>query len=388
MNDREPELLIIYFLVVSSSPTNISRIILYRSQIKLKEPFIISLGPLEFASNVIVEIQTGNGLRGFGECSPFLTIHGESIDTGMIIGKYLAGVLLGKNPIDIRNCISLMENAIFANSCIKSAFDIALYDLVSKQAGMPLYHFLGGKNDKVMHTDFTVSLGEKGKMVADAVRIKDNGFRFIKVKLGEDPSSDLGRINAIRQAVGSEITLRIDANQGWNYEDALTILNELNAYGIQHCEEPIPRWDFMRLASLRKKSPVQIMADESCFDHRDAERLISLNACDRINVKLGKSGGLFNAIKIIRLAEKANLPMQAGGFLESRLGFTATAHMALCSDQICFYDFDSPLMFESDPVTGGIIYGAKGLVTVPESEGLGASFDPGYLKDLDKVVVR
>ena len=130
------------------------------------------------------------------------------------------------------------------------------------------------------------------------------------------------------------------------------------------------------------------MADESCCDHHDAQRLIDLNACDFFNIKLGKSSGIFKALKIVKLAAEAGMKMQVGGFLESRLGFTAAAHFALISDAIVYYDWDTPLMFIEDPVVGGITYGKGGLITISDTPGLGAKMDESYLKKLNKVVIK
>ena len=264
---------------------------------------------------------------------------------------------------------------------------MALYDIASQHAGLPLYTFLGGKKNKTIVTDYTVSIGSIDKMVNDAQNIKDRGFQIIKVKLGGKKQEDIERIKRIREKVGNDILIRIDANQGWTTEDAIEILNTLAPYSIQHCEEPIARWNFMELPALRKQSPIPIMSDESCCDHHDAQRLIEIKACDSMNVKLGKSSGIFNALKIIKSAEVANTPIQIGGFLESRLAFTASAHLALSSDQIIYYDFDTPLMFMEDPVIGGIQYSSKGVITVPDEPGLGASMDAEYLKGLVKVEV-
>jgi len=280
-----------------------------------------------------------------------------------------------------------MNSVIYANSSIKSAFDIALYDIAAQHAGLPLYAFLGGRNNKRLITDFTVSLGSAEKMAADAVKIKANGFQVVKVKLGGTKEADIERIKKIREAIGNELPVRIDANQGWNTTDAVEILHALAPFDIQHCEEPIPRWNFMELPSIRKQSPIKIMADESCCDEHDAKRLVDLNACDYFNLKLGKSSGIFGAKKIIGIAEANSINIQIGGFLESRLGFTAAAHLALSSDRIVHCDFDTPLMFAVDPVIGGIRYSDIGEIWVPEVVGLGAHFDAGYLKKLEKVVV-
>jgi L-alanine-DL-glutamate epimerase-like enolase superfamily enzyme len=316
-----------------------------------------------------------------------MAINGESIDTCFVVAQYLAKALIGKDPCCIPECSALMDRVIYGNSSIKSAFDIALYDIASQNAELPLYAYLGGSNNKTLITDYTVSIGETSKMVLDAIRIKERGFQVIKVKLGDSKEKDVERIRLIREAVGTEIPVRIDANQGWDTEEAIETLTALEAYNIQHCEEPIPRWNFMELPRVRKHSPIAIMADESCCDHHDAKRLVDLAACDMFNIKLGKSSGVFNALKIVRIAEQAGIQIQIGGFLESRLGFTAAAHLALTSDNIIHCDFDTPLMFVEDPVAGGITYDSKGIITVPDLPGLGASVDADYLKQLTKKVI-
>jgi L-alanine-DL-glutamate epimerase-like enolase superfamily enzyme len=366
----------------------IRQIEIYKSPIKLKEPFVISLGKVEFAENIIVAIRTRNGITGFGECSPFKTINGESIETCFIVGQYLANALLGKNPLNIGECSLLMNKSIYANTSIKSAFDIALYDIASQNAALPLYLFLGGGKKKKLITDYTVSIGEPQKMADDAIKIKENGFQIIKVKLGSSVIKDIERIRLIREAIGFELPVRIDANQGWNTREAIEILTALSSFNIQFCEEPIPRWNFMELPLIKNTSPIPIMADESCCDHHDAKRLIDIGACDHFNVKLGKSSGFFSALKILRLAEQAGITLQVGGFLESRLGFTASAHLALCSDNIIFCDFDTPLMFMEDPVSGGITYDTKGEVTLPEKNGLGAFVEDSYLNRLTRIVIK
>jgi o-succinylbenzoate synthase len=359
---------------------------IYKLAIPLKEPFVISLGAQYDAESIIVTIRTDEH-TGFGECSPYMSINGESIDTCFIVGQYLGKMLKGQNALDIKQCVQSMDKVIHANNSIKSAFDMALYDIAAQYAGLPLYKFLGGENNKTLVTDYTVSLGDAKKMADDAAKYKQQGFPVIKVKLGESKPKDAERIHLIREAVGYDIPLRIDANQGWDVKTAIDTLKELKRYNIQHCEEPIPRWDFMRLRKVRKKSPIPIMADESCCDHHDAKRLIELKACDMLNIKLGKSGGIYDALKIISLAEQADMKMQVGAFMESRLGMTAFAHLALCSDDILYCDFDTPLMFVEDPVSDGLIYQENGVVKVPETPGLGARIHEEYLNRLEKIII-
>ncbi|RYG27913.1 MAG: dipeptide epimerase, partial [Chitinophagaceae bacterium] len=164
----------------------IQQIELYKLFIPLKDPFVISLGPIYNAENVLVVIRTNEGITGFGECSPFMSINGESADTGMVVGQYFAKLLKGKNALDIAAHIEAMDKTIYGNSSIKSAFDMALYDIASQHAGVPLYEYLGGNTNKTIITDYTVSIGEPQKMAQDAVKIKEEGYPAIKIKLGKD----------------------------------------------------------------------------------------------------------------------------------------------------------------------------------------------------------
>ncbi|MCH5599539.1 mandelate racemase/muconate lactonizing enzyme family protein [Niabella ginsengisoli] len=350
----------------------ISRIELHKISVPLKEPFIISLGPIYSADNVVVVIHTEQGLAGWGECSPFMSINGETAETGLVVAGYFEKAWLGKNALEMEQRINELDSLIYGNNSIKSAFDMALYDLASKNAGIPLYQFLGGSKFKIIATDYTVSIGDATKMAADALKIKENGFPVIKVKIGKNGSEDVQRIKAIREAVGYDIPIRVDANQGWGFDEAIETLKALAPYNIQHCEEPLPRWAFMQLPEIRKQSPILIMSDETCCDHNDVQRLIDLKACDLINIKLGKSGGIFKALKMIQLAEAAGMKIQIGAFLESRIGMTTFAHLALCSDNIVYFDFDTALMFSEDLVEGGIIYKQNGVIELPDEPGIGA----------------
>jgi L-alanine-DL-glutamate epimerase-like enolase superfamily enzyme len=370
-----------------NEPMTITQVEIYKLRIPLTEPFITSLAREDHVENVIIVIRTSNGISGFGECSPYMPVNGESMDTCFIVGRYFAQLIKGKDPLQIEERLAEMDKLIYGNSSIKSAFDIALHDIAGQYKGVPLYSLYGGKNNKELITDYTVSLDNADKMAADALKIKNAGYPAIKVKLGESKKRDTQRIKQIRDAVGFDIPLRIDANQGWKVKEAIETLNALDAYNIEHCEEPIARWNYMRMRKVKKNSPIPIMADESCGDEHDAERLIKLKACDMFNIKVGKAGGIFNAFKIVQLAEKADMQMQVGAFMESRLGMTASAHLALCSDHIIFCDFDTPLMFSEDIVTGGLTYHANGVMKVPDAPGLGARIEQSVLDRLENVVI-
>ncbi len=224
-------------------------------------------------------------------------------------------------------------------------------------------------------------------MVAKAVWIRDQGFPVVKVKLGAG-TQDAERVFAISRRLGNAIPLRLDANQGWTPDLAIRLLRGWEGLNIQHCEAPIPRRYFLALPRIRAARPIPIMAAEACWEHEDAQRLRDLHAVDRIYIKLSKSGGIYKALKILRIAEALDVPLQVGGFLESRLGFTAAAHFACVSPQVQFYDFDTPLMQSLDPVQGGLRYGQGGRVNLPAGPGLGATVAPQYLKQLVSLTIQ
>ncbi len=365
----------------------LSQVEIYKLRIPLIAPFITSLGRDDSAENIVVVIRTNAGISGFGECSPYMPINGESIETCFIVAQYFAKLLRGKNLLEIEDCIIAMDKFIYGNASIKSAFDMALYDIASQNASVPLYKFLGGENNKSIITDYTVSIGDPQKMAADALKIKEDRFPAIKVKLGTHGPTDVLRIKTIREAVGNEIPLRIDANQGWEVEEAIATLNALAPFAIQYCEEPISRWNFMELPRVKNASSIKIMADECCGDEHDAQRLIQLNACDLMNIKLGKSGGIFKALKMVRLAEAAKIHLQIGAFMESRLAMTAFAHFSLSSPIIQHFDFDTALMFKEDPINGGIVYEKNGTIHITNTAGLGATIEQSYLDKLEKIIV-
>jgi L-Ala-D/L-Glu epimerase len=350
-------------------------------------PFTIATGTMESAQNIFIRVHTGAGFYGVGECSAFPMIVGETQATCFEMAKDFAAIWKGKDATQIETRMEELHAATAFNSTIKSAFDMALYDLAAKAANQPLYKFLGGKKLKKLETDITVGIGTPEVMAIQAAGFKQQGFRIIKVKLGKDPIEDVERIKQIRAAVGNELLLRTDANQGWNYDGAVYALQNLDQYNIEFCEQPMRHWNDHRLPELKSLSPVKIMADESVFDHHDAERLIAANACDYVNIKFSKSGGILEAIKINAVCEEGKIPCMMGGMLESRIALSAFAHFALAHDNIIFNDMDTCMLgHKLDPVTGGVKYNGN-YVEVPDAPGIGADADENFLEGLEKRVI-
>ena len=173
---------------------------------------------------------------------------------------------------------------------------MALYDLAAKHAGLPLYQFLGGTPRDIV-TDITLGIASPEEMAEKAMKLYEGGAVVLKVKLGKKPQDDIARIRAIRQAVGFDIPIRIDANQGWTYAEAVEALQGLEPLKIQFCEQPMRTYNDHLLAQLRSETIVPIMADESVYTHYDAERLCRTDSCDYINIKFSKSSGIHESQK-------------------------------------------------------------------------------------------
>ena len=350
------------------------------------EPFVIATETCYEAKNTYIQIHTDSSLIGVGECCAFPMLVGETQETCFSVAKDLARIIKGKDPLDIQARMHDMHTYIAFNSTIKSAFDMALHDIAAKHANQPLYAFLGGQK-KDIQTDLTIGISTPEKMAQTAIQFKNDGVKTIKVKLGKNGLEDIERIKLIRAAVGPEITLRVDANQGWTYETAVNTLNGIAPYNIQFCEQPLHHHYDASLPELRKKVTVPIMADESVFNHFDAERLIRAEACDYINIKLAKSGGILEAIQIADTASKYNMPCMLGGMVESRLALTAKVHLAMAHSNIHFYDLDTCLLGHLvDPVVDGARYNQYHL-EVDDTPGIGADIDPAFIEDAERITI-
>ena len=349
-------------------------------------PFTIATGTMHYAQNIFIRIHTDTGIYGVGECSAFPMIVGETQSTCFEMAKEFALLWKGKEASAIHERMNELHGFAAFNATIKSAFDMALFDLAAKSVNQPLYQFLGGKI-KELETDLTIGIGTPEGMSQTAVEFKSQGVRIIKIKLGKNAGEDVQRVKMIRKVVGEDMILRIDANQGWDFDAAVYALQSMGDYNIQFCEQPLRARDDNRLPELRKISPVKIMADESVFDHHDAERLIKADACDYVNIKFAKSSGILEAKKIHDVCWRNGVACMMGGMLESRIALTAFAHFALAHEGVLFYDMDTCLLgHKVDPVTGGVKY--KGyFLEMPDGPGIGADADESFLKNCEQVAV-
>ncbi|WP_461452806.1 mandelate racemase/muconate lactonizing enzyme family protein [Mucilaginibacter sp.] len=363
----------------------ITSIDIYRFSIPMV-PFTIATGTMDHAQNVFIRVHTDAGFYGVGECSAFPMIVGETQDTCLVMAKEFAKLWIGKDGLDIESRLQDLHHFAAWNTTIKSAFDMALYDITAKNAGLPLYKFLGGEK-RIVESDITIGIASPEVMAEKAKKFKASGAHILKVKLGKGAMEDVERIKQIRKAVGKDMKIRIDANQGWTFDAAVFALQSLDDYDIEFCEQPMRSWRDDRLPELMQLSPVKIMADESVYNHHDARRQINSRSCDYINIKLAKSGGIFEAIKIHDVAAEKGITCMMGGMLESRIALSAKLHFVYASPNIKFYDMDTCMLgHKVDPCGGGVTYDGY-FLNIDENIGIGADADEVFLRGCEKLTI-
>jgi L-Ala-D/L-Glu epimerase len=363
----------------------IKKIQIYKYSIPM-HPFTIATGTMDFAQNILIKIYTSEDIVGIGECSAFPMIVGETQNTCYEMAKDFARLWKEKDALNIEERLTELHLFTAGNSTIKSAFDMALYDIAAQHANQPLYEYLGGTK-KEMLTDITVGISSPETMAAQAKAFVEKGATILKIKLGKDVANDVERIKTIRENIGNDIKIRIDANQGWGVDDAINALTKLGQYHIEFCEQPMRAYNDEYLPTLVKKSPIKIMADESVYNHHDALRLIKNKACDYINIKFAKSGGIQEALKIIAVCKENKIPCMMGGMLESRVALTAFAHFAAANPQIIFYDMDTCMLgHKVDPVIGGVTYNGY-MVQLPIDIGIGAAVEESFLERCENIAI-
>lgn len=340
-------------------------------KIPLKESFTITLGTIDYSHSVVVEMQTDEGIVGYGEGAPSPLITGETIPGTVASLELLEHHLIGQNPLDREQIHHIINKFTAFAPAAKAAIDIACHDIMAKFSRLSVSQLVGGYRSFV-ETDMTIGIGKLEDMVQKAREIQSLGFSAIKVKVGMDDQLDIKRVRAIREAVGSRMLLRLDANQAWTDKQAVTMIERLSDYDIELVEQPVKKQNISGLKYVRDRVSVPIMADESCFTVNDACRLIQMEAVDLINIKLMKCGGIYEAMKINTVCEASGIACMIGCMAEeSNIGVTAAAHVASGLKNITRADLDATFFLQDTVYTGGVSLEPTVLISVADKEGIG-----------------
>ena len=363
----------------------ITEIRLGRISVPLRTPFKTALRTVNSVEDVIVEVHTDCGAVGYGEAPPTGAITGDT--TGAILGAiqdHIAPRLIGREVDAFENLLQTVQAAIVHNSSAKAAVDMALWDLYGQLYKLPVYKLLGGAR-KQLTTDITISVNEPEVMARDALSAVARGYDCLKMKVGVNPALDVARLRAVREAVGTDVVIRIDANQAWTPKEAVRILNQMQEQGldIELVEQPVKARDLEGLKYVTERSYVPVLADESVFSPEDAMTILKMGAADLINIKLMKCGGLYNALKIASAAEVFGVECMIGCMLEAKISVNAAVHLACAKKIITKVDLDGPVLCSEDPILGGAVFAEK-QITVCDEPGLGIrGIEPGRIQYID-----
>ena len=353
--------------------------------VPLRVPFKTALRSVSSVEDVIVEIHTDTGAVGYGEAPPTGVITGDT--TGAIIGAirdHIAKTIIGRDVDDFEDLMIALNACIQKNTSAKAAVDMALWDLYGQLYKIPVYKLMGGAKKSIV-TDITISVNPPEEMARDARTALERGYDCLKVKVGIDPELDVARLAAVREAVGKDVKLRIDANQAWNAKQAVRILDQMQEKGldIEFVEQPVPAADLEGMQYVTRHASVPVLADESVFSPADALRIMQTGAADFVNIKLMKCGGITNALRIASAAEVYGVECMIGCMLEAKISVNAAVELACAKKIITKVDLDGPVLCSEDHILGGAVFDEKN-ITVSDAPGMGIQgFVPGKVTYLD-----
>jgi L-alanine-DL-glutamate epimerase-like enolase superfamily enzyme len=289
---------------------------------------------------VFVEIKTDTELTGFGEATPLPDWGGDHNRHGGetqqtvidIVRSTIAPALIGIDPTAIELAHMRMDRVLRGNSYARCAVDIALHDLWGKALGQPIYRLLGGAVRNNVRIAHMIGIMPTDESVAEARAATADGVSAFQIKGGKDPVADVQTVKAVRAAVGPEVFLRLDLNQGYGRAKSASRILEAMAGSLNMVEQPVR--DLAEMAELRRQTRIDLIADESCWDEFDALDLVKCGAADAISIYLAKAGGIARARRVATIAEAAGLPCDVNGSIESAIGTAGNVHFALATKAV------------------------------------------------------
>lgn len=328
---------------------------------------------------LFLKVHTDEGITGLGEVSCTPEWSGEDhVTADHFIRHFLGPLLTGRNPLDIEQLTREMSRCVAGNPFTKAGLEMALWDILGKAAGLPVYRLLGGPVRSHVPLKFSVSGLAPDASAAIATWAVEQGFRTLKVKVGIDPESDVARVQAVRRAIGPDVRLGVDANGGWEPRVAIATIRRLAECGIFFVEQPVQPFDVAWMADVRRNIGIPVIADESVNTLQDAMALSRAGAADIFSIYVGKGGGIGTARKIAAVAEAAGLGCTVGSNLELGVASAAMIHLAMATpgvhaedfpcDILCRHLYDHDLLAEPLDIRDG-------QARPPERPGLGVELD-------------
>jgi L-Ala-D/L-Glu epimerase len=349
-------------------------------KVPLETPYVYGRGAMTAFETVIVRVTTEGGIVGYGESAPvFHSPTGDANALAPMINGPVAKNLLGCDPFDVEVIVSRVLDIARGNVDVVAGIDLALWDIMGKSLGQPVYRLMGGLCQDPIPVDYTLSASEPGAMAKKALEVHKKGFQGVVVKVtGESLDEDVQRVRSVRDALPSPCTVRVDCNGAFSLDHAIQFLKRIRGLAIEFVEQPISANDFEGLRQCRKVG-IPISIDESLITVKDALSFVSNAACDILNIKIPRVGGLFLAKQMAAIASAAGLPVVVGGRTALELSRCASRHFAASTPGAMGRKHEGPgpaSQSLSDDVvaqrsTISMAAQAGGLVGVERSPGLG-----------------
>jgi muconate cycloisomerase len=360
----------------------ITNIKIYQIGLKLKRPLKIAKMVRERSSNVVIKIETDEGIEGYGESTCVHFFWGETQGSVRdVVENHLKTGLIGEDPTNIISLIDKMNSVIVGNPFAKAAVEMALWDIKGKALGAPVYSLLGGFRRKSIPTSHSVGYGALPEMVRQASELVDQGYRTLKIYCGRDtPEADLERIRKVRKAVGDKIELYVEANQRWGFKTALRLLPLLEDLQILFIEQPISSFLRKEMKILRERSPVPLALDEGVFTPEDVFMAKEEGLSDIVNIYVLKAGGIYNAKKALDVADTVGMDTFVGSFNELGISSIAGAHIAATIANLPYPCYlVGPTLYEEDILKDPLDI-SDGVLHLTDYPGLGIEVDEGQLE--------
>lgn len=337
---------------------------------------ISALGKHDVSRYVVVRVEADNGLEGAGEATVMPRWSGESVrGTVAMIEDVFAGLLVGQDPADVVTIDRLMDRACAHNWFAKSAIEMACWDLVGKDRGKPVYELLGGAcRSRSVRCRFSMGAYDPDRARRRAGELVSEGFDTIKVKVGGRPEDDLLRVRTVREAIGPDRQLTIDANTGWDVATAIWCIRELDDCHLSLVEQPTADGDYTALKAVRDAVTPPVMADDMCFNLVHARELVRRQACDLISVYPGKQGGIRKCKELVEYAGKHGVACSIGSNLEWDLATAAMAHLCVSLPNLQLEKYPGDMLgpsYHEDRIVTNPIDIRGPVVTISERPGLG-----------------
>lgn len=322
----------------------------------------------------IVEVVTDEGIVGLGEISTLWDGKGR-LQAGFVDGPFREA-LMGMDPFAINDALRRMRTLSEGAWAARAAVEMAMFDIVGTALNTPVSTLLGGRVRDRVELSRSVYIDEPTRMAAAAGSYVEQGFTCVKVKVGRDLDDDVRAVAAIRDAIGDDVLLRVDANMGWpTPKDAIRAIRALEGFNIHSVEQPLPRGNVEGLAFVRGAVDVPIMADEDVWGPEDARRLLEARAVDYLNIYVAESGGLSNAALIFKMAELHHVPCVLGAMPELGVGAAAVMHLAVAMPNLGAPCDAAGSMYQDVDVVEPWLTIEQGSAVAPTGPGLGVRLD-------------